>query len=57
MATVRHDLVNTFVLVDGVAPSEVTRIIATHAHPDHVGGLAALRGRTGAAVARTWVAG
>jgi len=73
----RHDLINTFVLVDddgqttlvdaglkraskailaglehiGVAPSDVTRIIATHAHPDHVGGLAALRGRTGAAVA------
>ena len=77
VATARHDLVNTFVLVDddgqvtlvdaglkraskailaglthiGVAPSDVTRIIATHAHPDHVGGLAALRGRTGATVA------
>lgn len=35
----------------GVAPSDVTRIIATHAHPDHVGGLAAMRGRTGARVA------
>jgi glyoxylase-like metal-dependent hydrolase (beta-lactamase superfamily II) len=35
----------------GSAPSEVTRIIATHAHSDHVGGLSALRGRTSAVVA------
>jgi glyoxylase-like metal-dependent hydrolase (beta-lactamase superfamily II) len=35
----------------GSSPSEVTRIIATHAHPDHVGGLNGLRGRTGAVVA------
>jgi glyoxylase-like metal-dependent hydrolase (beta-lactamase superfamily II) len=35
----------------GVTPADVTRIIATHAHPDHVGGLAAMRGRTGATVA------
>lgn len=35
----------------GVGPSDVTRLIATHAHADHIGGLAALRGRTGAPVA------
>ena len=35
----------------GVAPSDVTRLLVTHAHPDHVGGLAALRGRTGGTVA------
>ena len=35
----------------GVGPSDVTRILVTHAHPDHVGGLAGLRGRTGATVA------
>jgi glyoxylase-like metal-dependent hydrolase (beta-lactamase superfamily II) len=35
----------------GVGPSDVTRIVVTHAHPDHVGGLARLRGATGAAVA------
>jgi glyoxylase-like metal-dependent hydrolase (beta-lactamase superfamily II) len=35
----------------GSAPSEVTRIIATHAHSDHVGGLSGLRGWTTAAVA------
>jgi glyoxylase-like metal-dependent hydrolase (beta-lactamase superfamily II) len=35
----------------GSAPSEVTRIIATHAHSDHVGGLSSLRGRTPARVA------
>jgi glyoxylase-like metal-dependent hydrolase (beta-lactamase superfamily II) len=35
----------------GVGPSDVTRILVTHAHPDHVGGLAGLRGRTGASVA------
>lgn len=35
----------------GSNPSVVTRIIATHAHPDHVGGLNDLRGRTGAQVA------
>jgi glyoxylase-like metal-dependent hydrolase (beta-lactamase superfamily II) len=35
----------------GSSRSEVTRIIATHAHPDHVGGLNDLHGRTGARVA------
>jgi glyoxylase-like metal-dependent hydrolase (beta-lactamase superfamily II) len=35
----------------GVGPSDVTRIVVTHAHPDHVGGLVAMRGRTGATVA------
>ena len=35
----------------GASPADVTRIIATHAHPDHVGGLSAMRGRTGASVA------
>lgn len=35
----------------GSAPSEVTRIIATHAHSDHIGGLSGLRGRTSASVA------
>lgn len=32
-------------------PSEVTRIVLTHAHADHAGGLARMRGMTGAAVA------
>ncbi len=35
----------------GAGPSDVTRILVTHAHPDHIGGLAGLRGRTGATVA------
>jgi glyoxylase-like metal-dependent hydrolase (beta-lactamase superfamily II) len=35
----------------GVAPDDVTRLLVTHAHPDHVGGLSGLRGRTGATVA------
>lgn len=35
----------------GSSPSEVTRIIATHAHIDNVGGLNNLLGRTGARVA------
>jgi glyoxylase-like metal-dependent hydrolase (beta-lactamase superfamily II) len=35
----------------GHGPSDVTRLLVTHAHPDHVGGLAGLRGRTGATVA------
>ncbi len=35
----------------GLAPPDVTRLLVTHAHPDHVGGLARLRGRTGATVA------
>jgi glyoxylase-like metal-dependent hydrolase (beta-lactamase superfamily II) len=35
----------------GAAPSDVTRILVTHAHNDHIGGLSALRGRTGATVA------
>jgi glyoxylase-like metal-dependent hydrolase (beta-lactamase superfamily II) len=34
----------------GSNPSEVTRIIATHAHSGHVGGLNDMRGRTGARV-------
>ena len=35
----------------GAAPDDVTRLLVTHAHPDHVGGLSGLRGRTGATVA------
>lgn len=35
----------------GSAPSEVTRIIATHSHVDHVGGLRRLAEQTGAEVA------
>lgn len=35
----------------GVAPEDVTRIVVTHAHPDHVGGLSRLRARTGSSVA------
>ena len=35
----------------GSGAVDVTRIIATHAHPDHVGGLAAMRNRTHATVA------
>jgi glyoxylase-like metal-dependent hydrolase (beta-lactamase superfamily II) len=35
----------------GAGAGDVTRVIATHAHPDHVGGLNGLRGRTGALVA------
>jgi glyoxylase-like metal-dependent hydrolase (beta-lactamase superfamily II) len=35
----------------GVGPGDVTRLIVTHAHNDHAGGLSRLRGRTGAAVA------
>jgi glyoxylase-like metal-dependent hydrolase (beta-lactamase superfamily II) len=35
----------------GATPRDVTRIVVTHAHNDHVGGLARLRGRTGAPVA------
>jgi glyoxylase-like metal-dependent hydrolase (beta-lactamase superfamily II) len=35
----------------GSSPSQVTRIIATHAHPDHVGGLNDVHGRTSARVA------
>lgn len=35
----------------GVAPDDVTRLLVTHAHPDHAGGLSGLRGRTGATVA------
>lgn len=27
----------------GIAPSEVTRVLVTHAHPDHAGGVARLR--------------
>lgn len=35
----------------GSAPVDVTRIVMTHAHPDHAGGLTRLAGETGAAVA------
>ncbi len=35
----------------GSAPSQVIRIVMTHAHPDHAGGLSRLQGETGAAVA------
>jgi len=35
----------------GVHVTDVTRILVTHAHGDHVGGLGGLRGRTGATVA------
>lgn len=34
----------------GIAPSEVTRILLTHAHPDHTGGIARLR-RAGSSAA------
>lgn len=35
----------------GTGPSDVTRIVLTHAHNDHAGGLSRMRGRTGAPVA------
>lgn len=35
----------------GKAPTDVTRIVLTHAHGDHAGGAADLRARTGAPVA------
>ena len=35
----------------GAAPDDVTRIVITHAHSDHAGGVAALAERTGADVA------
>lgn len=35
----------------GSGPSEVTRIVLTHAHSDHAGGLAGMAGTTGADVA------
>jgi glyoxylase-like metal-dependent hydrolase (beta-lactamase superfamily II) len=35
----------------GVGPGDVARVLITHAHADHVGGLSRLRGRTGAPVA------
>jgi glyoxylase-like metal-dependent hydrolase (beta-lactamase superfamily II) len=34
----------------GSGPADVTRIVLTHAHGDHAGGVAALRQQTGAAV-------
>jgi glyoxylase-like metal-dependent hydrolase (beta-lactamase superfamily II) len=34
----------------GCGPSDVTRIVLTHAHADHVGGLVRFRGRSGAPV-------
>ena len=35
----------------GRSPSEITRIIATHYHADHIGGVGELKAATGAAVA------
>jgi glyoxylase-like metal-dependent hydrolase (beta-lactamase superfamily II) len=35
----------------GKRPSDVSRIVLTHAHPDHVGGAAAMRARTDSPVA------
>jgi hypothetical protein len=37
----------------GRQPTDVSRIILTHAHPSHLGGLAALKAATGARIA-TW---
>jgi glyoxylase-like metal-dependent hydrolase (beta-lactamase superfamily II) len=34
----------------GKTPADVTRIVLTHAHPDHAGGAAGMRDRTGAPV-------
>lgn len=34
----------------GAAPADVRRVVVTHAHPDHVGGLAALVAQTGCEV-------
>lgn len=34
----------------GAAPQQVTRILVSHVHPDHVGALAEVRDRTGASV-------
>jgi glyoxylase-like metal-dependent hydrolase (beta-lactamase superfamily II) len=39
----------------GYAPGDVKRILVTHAHPDHVGGLPALKAATGAQVICTAV--
>ena len=36
--------------VSGRSPSDVKRILITHAHPDHIGGLAQLQAATGAQV-------
>lgn len=35
----------------GAGPGAVSRLVATHAHPDHVGGLARVAEQTGAAIA------
>ncbi len=44
----------------GRSPEEITQLILTHAHPDHIGSAAALKGMSGCAVAahaaeRAWI--
>ena len=39
----------------GLGPQSVKQLLATHWHPDHVGGMASLQRRTGAPVAAHWV--
>jgi glyoxylase-like metal-dependent hydrolase (beta-lactamase superfamily II) len=41
----------------GYQPSDIKRILITHAHPDHIGGLAALKAATGATVIASTVEG